>query len=95
MAEDMTFLPKRDLLSLEELDRLFAATTSSLRAPPPPPPAIARPPAEPPQSDAPRTGRVVIFGLIVMFGFFGGFMAWAVFAPLSEAAIAPGMTVTC
>ena len=25
MAEDMTFLPKRDLLTLEELDRLCAA----------------------------------------------------------------------
>ena len=25
MAEDMTFLPKRDLLSLEELDRLCTA----------------------------------------------------------------------
>jgi HlyD family type I secretion membrane fusion protein len=30
-------------------------------------------------------------GLLVMVGFFGGFMAWAVLAPLSEAAIAPGV----
>ena len=41
--------------------------------------------------EAPRTRGVAILGLIVMVGFFGGFMAWAVFAPLSEAAIAPGM----
>jgi len=39
----------------------------------------------------PRTGGAVVFGLIVMIGFFGGFMAWATLAPLSEAAIAPGV----
>ncbi|WP_431303653.1 HlyD family type I secretion periplasmic adaptor subunit [Sediminicoccus sp. BL-A-41-H5] len=43
------------------------------------------------ESEAPRTRGVVLFGLLVMFGFFGGFMAWAMLAPLSEAAIAPGM----
>ena len=42
-------------------------------------------------SKRPRTGGAVIFGLIVMVGFFGGFMAWATLAPLSEAAIAPGV----
>lgn len=59
---------------------------------PVPRPAM-RPETAPPEaeSEAPRTRGVVIFGLIVMFGFFGGFMAWAVFAPLSEAAIAPGL----
>lgn len=39
----------------------------------------------------PRTRGAVIFGLIVMIGFFGGFMAWATLAPLAEAAIAPGV----
>jgi HlyD family secretion protein len=39
----------------------------------------------------PRTRGVILLGLIVMLGFFGGFMAWAVLAPLSEAAIAPGI----
>ena len=32
MAEDMTFLPKRDLLSLEELDRLCSAFVEQGRA---------------------------------------------------------------
>jgi HlyD family secretion protein len=59
---------------------------------PVPRPAV-QPARMPPEieTEAPRTRGVVLFGLIVMFGFFGGFMAWAVFAPLSEAAIAPGM----
>ena len=39
----------------------------------------------------PRTQGTIIFGLIIMLGFFGGFMAWAVFVPLSEAAVAPGV----
>jgi HlyD family type I secretion membrane fusion protein len=39
----------------------------------------------------PRTRGVTIFGLIIMLGFFGGFMIWAVFAPLAEAAVAPGV----
>lgn len=43
------------------------------------------------EQEAPPTRGVVLFGMLVMFGFFGGFMAWAVLAPLSEAAIAPGM----
>lgn len=57
-------------------------------------PRPSAPPERPPpviEAEAPRTRSVVIFGLIVMFGFFGGFMAWAMLAPLSEAAIAPGM----
>lgn len=60
------------------------------------PPILHQPPARPPappiiEEEAPRTRGVVLFGILVMFGFFGGFMAWAVLAPLSEAAIAPGM----
>jgi multidrug resistance efflux pump len=39
----------------------------------------------------PRTRGVTIFGLIIRLGFFGGFMIWAVFAPLAEAAVAPGV----
>ncbi len=39
----------------------------------------------------PRTRGVIIFGLIIMVGFFGGFMAWATMVPLAEAAIAPGV----
>ena len=31
MAEDMTFLPKADVLSLEELDRLCSAISGSCR----------------------------------------------------------------
>lgn len=64
---------------------------STGNAPPLAPAPLARPPAERPRTDGPRTAGVVVFGMIVMFGFFGGFMAWALFAPLSEAAIAPGM----
>ncbi|MCS6891360.1 MAG: HlyD family type I secretion periplasmic adaptor subunit [Rhodovarius sp.] len=43
--------------------------------------------------DAPRpqTRLPIAIGLIAMIGFFGGFMAWAVSAPLAEAAIAPGV----
>ena len=39
----------------------------------------------------PRTRGAIIFGMIIMLGFFGGFMAWAVFVPLAEAAVAPGV----
>jgi len=53
-------------------------------------PALPKPPPVIIEHETPRTGGVVVFGLIVMLGFFGGFMAWAVFAPLSEAAIASG-----
>lgn len=50
-------------------------------------------PALDPVLDAPRprTRGVAALGLIVMVGFFGGFLAWAIFVPLSEAAIAPGV----
>ena len=39
----------------------------------------------------PRTRGAIIFGMIIMLGFFGGFMAWAIFVPLAEAAVAPGV----
>lgn len=43
--------------------------------------------------DAPRppTRGVIICGLVVMLGCFGGFMAWATTAPLAEATVAPGV----
>lgn len=55
-------------------------------------PPLAVPPADP-LLDAPRpfTRWPLIVGLVVMIGFFGGFMLWAVLAPLAEAAIAPGV----
>ncbi len=62
------------------------------QSPPPVRPPVAKPPAPPViEMEAPRTRGVVLFGMLIMFGFFGGFMAWAMLAPLSEAAIAPGM----
>jgi HlyD family secretion protein len=48
-------------------------------------PAIPEPPARP------RTGGAILFGFAAMLVFFGTFAAWSVLAPLSEAAIAPGM----
>jgi HlyD family secretion protein len=65
--------------------------TTDRQLPVPRPVALPAPPPPVIEPEAPRTRGVVLFGLLVMFGFFGGFMAWAVFAPLSEAAIAPGM----
>ena len=66
--------------------------TTGQTPPPLAPASLAKPAVDgKPPLDGPRTRGVMIFGMIVMFGFFGGFMAWAVFAPLSEAAIAPGM----
>jgi HlyD family secretion protein len=65
--------------------------TTETRLPAPRPASLPPPPAVEIEPEAPRTRGVVLFGMLVMFGFFGGFMAWAVFAPLSEAAIAPGM----
>ena len=77
------------------IDRPAAPTPAN---PPPAPHAVraARPAIDLPfdpllDAKRPRTRGAVIFGLIVMVGFFGGFMAWATLAPLSEAAIAPGV----
>ena len=36
-------------------------------------------------------GRTMVFGIVVIALFFGAFGAWAVFAPLESAAIAPGV----
>ncbi|WP_421994097.1 HlyD family type I secretion periplasmic adaptor subunit [Roseococcus sp.] len=49
------------------------------------------PALDPLGQDRPRTGWLIAAGLFVTIGLFGGFMAWAVFAPLAEAAIAPGV----
>lgn len=38
----------------------------------------------------PRTRAPMVLGLVTSIMFFGGFAAWAVMAPLAEAAIAPG-----
>jgi HlyD family secretion protein len=60
-------------------------------------PALARPlpPPTPPvaieTAPRPRTRGSVAFGVIAILLFFGGFAAWSVLAPLSEAAIAPGV----
>ena len=56
-------------------------------------PAISRPrpptlPEEPPR---PRTSGAVLFGIVACLLFFGSFAAWSMLAPLSEAAIAPGV----
>jgi len=42
-------------------------------------------------AERPRTNGPAIFGLLVFLIFVVGGVAWAVFAPLAEAAIAPGM----
>lgn len=44
-----------------------------------------------PLPPAPPTGRVVAAGLALLLGGFGGFGTWAALAPLSSAAIAPGV----
>ncbi|WP_207539797.1 HlyD family type I secretion periplasmic adaptor subunit [Sabulicella rubraurantiaca] len=55
-------------------------------------PPLAVPPADPVlDAQRPRTFWPALLGLVVMVVFFGGFMAWAVTAPLAEAAIAPGV----
>ncbi|TCH96311.1 HlyD family type I secretion periplasmic adaptor subunit [Roseococcus sp. SYP-B2431] len=46
---------------------------------------------DPLAAERPRTGWLVGAGLFVTVGLFGGFMAWAMLAPLAEAAIAPGV----
>lgn len=57
-------------------------TLPALRADLPPAPGI---PAHP------RTRGAILFGFVAMAAFFGAFAAWSVLAPLTEAAIAPGM----
>ena len=57
-----------------------------------PPPRLAAVPPPPPLA-APRPGTrgPILVGLAAMVLFFGAFAAWSILAPLSEAAIAPGM----
>jgi HlyD family secretion protein len=55
----------------------------------------ALPPAKAPvdlllDAPAPRTRGAVALGLAAILAFFGSFAAWSFYAPLSEAAIAPG-----
>jgi HlyD family type I secretion membrane fusion protein len=55
-------------------------------------PPIILPPVDPVMdAQQPRTRWVVWLGLLVMVGFFGGFMAWAVMAPSRRPAVAPGI----
>lgn len=50
------------------------------------------PPMPMPQGDAaPRTRGTMLFGIAAIAIFFGSFVAWSALAPLSEAAIAPGL----
>ncbi|MBW6397362.1 HlyD family type I secretion periplasmic adaptor subunit [Roseomonas sp. HJA6] len=49
------------------------------------------PPKAPDLPKHPRTRSTTLFGFAVIAVFFGSFAAWSTFAPLSEAAIAPGM----
>jgi HlyD family secretion protein len=39
----------------------------------------------------PRTGGLILFGILAIAVFFGSFVAWSLIAPLSEAAVAPGV----
>jgi HlyD family secretion protein len=49
------------------------------------------PPAAPAIAPRPRTHGTTLFGIAAIVIFFGAFVVWSVVAPLSEAAIAPGM----
>ena len=49
------------------------------------------PPAPPEVAARPRTRGTALFGFMAIVVFFGTFVIWSVMAPLSEAAIAPGM----
>ena len=50
-----------------------------------------RPEAAPARQRGMGIGRTMVFGIVVIALFFGAFGAWAVFAPLESAAIAPGV----
>jgi HlyD family secretion protein len=60
------------------------------RREPLPPVKLALPEA-PPVAAHPRTHGTALFGFLAIVIFFGTFVLWSVMAPLSEAAIAPGM----
>lgn len=55
------------------------------------PPVRLTLPEVPAPAPRPRTGGAILLGFAAMAVFFGVFTAWSVLAPLSEAAIAPGM----
>ncbi|GGJ10202.1 HlyD family type I secretion periplasmic adaptor subunit [Neoroseomonas lacus] len=55
------------------------------------PPVTLTLPAAPPVAAHPRTRGTAMFGFVAIALFVGAFVAWSVIAPLSEAAIAPGM----
>lgn len=55
------------------------------------PPVQLTLPEVPAPAPRPRTGGTVLFGFAAIAMFFGAFAAWSALAPLSEAAIAPGM----
>ena len=55
------------------------------------PPVTLTLPEVPPPAARPRTRGTVLFGFVAIGLFFGAFAAWSSLAPLSEAAIAPGM----
>lgn len=55
------------------------------------PPVTLTLPELPPPAPRPRTGGTMLLGFLAMATFFGAFAAWSALAPLSEAAIAPGM----
>jgi len=48
-------------------------------------------PRAPAMPERPRTRGTILFGMAAIAAFLGVFVAWSVLAPLSEAAIAPGM----
>lgn len=55
------------------------------------PPVSLSLPEAPPVATHPHTRGATLFGFIAIAVFFGAFVLWSVIAPLSEAAIAPGM----
>jgi HlyD family secretion protein len=55
------------------------------------PPVRLTLPEVPAAPERPRTRGTVLFGFVAIGLFFGAFAAWSSLAPLSEAAIAPGM----
>jgi HlyD family secretion protein len=55
------------------------------------PPVRLTLPEVPAPAERPRTRGTVLFGFVAIAVFFGAFAAWSSLAPLSEAAIAPGM----
>ncbi|WP_137124332.1 HlyD family type I secretion periplasmic adaptor subunit [Roseomonas sp. HF4] len=55
-----------------------------------PPIGLVLPP-EPDVAPRPRTAGTILFGFAAIALFLGAFVAWSILAPLSEAAIAPGM----